>query len=176
MAPEKMSAYMGVLARMVYQDGNLLWANAWKKQLNGTVAGREDSDGYRRIHIPSIGMIGVHRLIFLLHHGFLPEFVDHIDGNPRNNRIENLRAATRHENAWNVKTPRANTSGRKGVYHLKPSGKWQVSIRVNCKLKYIGVFNTFEEACIARDQAEQEFHGEYRRSSESVGDKNEQRI
>ncbi|MBR8343039.1 HNH endonuclease [Burkholderia ambifaria] len=176
MAPEKMSAYMGVLARMVYQDGNLLWANAWKKQLNGTIAGREDSDGYRRIHVPSIGMIGVHRLIFLLHHGFLPEFVDHIDGNPRNNSIENLRAATRHENARNVKTPVTNTSGRKGVYFIKATGKWQVSIRTNDKLKYIGVYASFDEACAARVQAERDYHGEYRRLTEQEEDRHEHQI
>lgn len=163
MQDEKLSAYLRLLDRLRYEDGYLIWVKAYKHALNGTPAGRENSEGYRRIHIPSMGMVGVHRLIFLLHHGYLPEFVDHIDGDPRNNKIENLRAATRHENARNVKTPVTNTSGKKGVYFVKSSGKWQVSIRVNDRLKYIGIYSTFDEAAKARDEAEAEFHGAYRR-------------
>lgn len=172
MQNDKLDTYQKLLARLRYEDGFLIWVKAYKHALNGTPAGRENSEGYRRIHIPSMGMVGVHRLIFLLHHGYLPEFVDHIDGDPRNNRIENLRAATREENARNVKTPSTNTSGKKGVYFLKESGKWQVSIRVNDRLKYIGLFLTFDEAAAARDKAEVEFHGEYRRPTTTMGEAN----
>ena len=75
-----------------YVDGILYWkvqkANAIKI---GQAAGSLDErTGYYRIHINS-KMYKTHRLIFLYHHGYLPNYVDHIDNNRTNNRIENLR-------------------------------------------------------------------------------------
>lgn len=168
MEDEKIVLYQKILERLRYEDGFLIWVNCGNKSFNGTCAGREDSKGYRRIHIHSVGMISIHRLIFLLHFGYLPDFIDHIDGNTRNNRIENLRPATLEENARNAKTPITNTSGRKGVYYHKSYGMWQASIRVNGKLKHIGTFLTFEEACSARIAAEIQYHGEYCRAIPSI--------
>jgi len=65
-------------------------------------------------------------LIFLYHHGYLPKFVDHIDGNKKNNRIENLREATKSQNAMNQKVSTRNTSGIKGVMWHKRDKKWFV--------------------------------------------------
>jgi hypothetical protein len=99
-----------------------------------------------------------------MHHGHMPEFVDHIDGNPTNNIIENLRAATIEQNMQNCKTPVTNTSGFKGVYFHAGIGKYTASIRVNKKLTHIGTFFSMQEAIDARKQAEIEHYGDFRKN------------
>lgn len=150
-----------IAAKVIYKDGALIWIDCNKKSLNGNQAGYEDKDGYRRIGIPSYGMVSVHRLIFFMFNGYFPRFVDHIDGNPRNNKIENLRPATIEQNARNAKTPITNTSGRKGVYWNKSTRKWSAAIRCNDKLRHLGTFDDFNDAVKARESAEKEHHGEY---------------
>ena len=73
---------------------------------------------------------GVHRLIFLWHHGWLPPEVDHKDENPLNNRIENLRAATHSQNLCNRSLASTNTSGVKGVSWAKRQKKWHAQCRI----------------------------------------------
>lgn len=84
----------------------------------------------------------VHRLIFLMHHGYLPEKIDHVDCNKQNNRIENLREATHTQNLMNRPKYRSNTSGYKGVSLHKKTQKWQASIRINGKQNYLGLFDS----------------------------------
>ncbi len=155
--------YEYLAKKVKYIDGVLIWIDCVKASLNGTKAGRPDVNGYLRIHGRSNRMIAVHRLVYYLHHKTIPKIVDHIDGNVSNNRIENLRAATFLGNAQNAKTPVTNTSGRKGVYFVKASKKWQASIRADGKLKYLGIFNSFEEAVSARELGEKLHHGEFSR-------------
>lgn len=73
----------------------------------------------------------LHRLIYQWHHGSVPEMVDHRDGDPSNNRIENLRTCTNGQNQFNSKRKCSNASGHKGVvYHAKCAGKpWQALAR-----------------------------------------------
>jgi hypothetical protein len=61
-----------------------------------------------------------HRIIYILVYGYLSEdsVVDHIDGNPLNNRIGNLRAVTKRTNAQNQRMRRDNKSGVVGVCKL----------------------------------------------------------
>ena len=59
-----------------------------------------------------------------MHHGFLPKIIDHIDGNPSNNNLDNLREASHAENMRNSKIPTSNSSGFKGVYWCKTYKKW----------------------------------------------------
>ena len=49
--------------------------------------------------------------------------IDHIDGNSKNNKIENLREATLSQNCQNQKIRNTNTSGTKGVWFHKQSNK-----------------------------------------------------
>lgn len=88
----------------------------------------------------------VHKLIFLYHYGYFPEFIDHKDGNGLNNHIDNLRAATHFQNMANVKKPVTNKSGYKGVCWHKRKKKWIAQINVNNKKIHIGGFDNPVEA------------------------------
>jgi len=73
--------------------------------------------------------------------------VDHIDGNPLNNQKTNLRLITDSENKQNRQGQNAkNVSGYRNVHWNKRCNKWEVSVKVNNKAKYIGQFDTIEEA------------------------------
>jgi hypothetical protein len=87
--------------------------------------------------------------------------VDHIDGNGLNNQKENLRLATRAENARNCKLQRNNTSGFHGVSYQKQINRWMAYIKVNGKRKYIGVYETKEAAALAYNKAAKQYHGEF---------------
>ena len=59
-------------------------------------------------------------------HGEEPEFIDHINGNPADNRLCNLRSVSAAANQQNSSMQSNNTSGSVGVYKLR-SGGWQKS-------------------------------------------------
>lgn len=107
----------------------------------------------------------VHRLIFLMHYGYLPDEVDHIDMNKSNNRIENLRASDKRSNAWNCTKRSHNTSGYKGVCWSKRNKAWVAQICANGRRRCIGYFHTKEEAHAAYVEAAQQLHGEFARSA-----------
>ena len=107
----------------------------------------------------------VHRIIFLLKEkGLDPDKeVDHIDNNSLNNNPENLRESTHSENMHNSKLPKHNTSGHKGVYWNKNSGKWEVRIRYNNKLYNFGLYEKLEDAIKVAIEARKKLHGEFGR-------------
>jgi HNH endonuclease len=74
------------------------------------------------------------------------EAIDHVDGNPLNNRRSNLRGCTTAENQWNTKLFSTNTSGHRGVSWNKRKKKWSVSIS-------IGMFSSISEAAAAYERA-----------------------
>jgi hypothetical protein len=88
-------------------------------------------------------------------------FVDHIDGNPLNNRRKNLRIATLTQNNQNVGIRPNNTSGFKGVHFHKLAKKYVASIRNQGKSIHLGFFDTPESAHEAYCQAAIRFHGEF---------------
>lgn len=157
----------------VYRDGELLWrerpvhhfVDLWRCRIfNSRQAGKRAgtmTDGYLIVNTAAFGRLSVHRVIFLMHHGYLPEEVDHIDGDPTNNKIENLRPATHAQNMRNVKTSVANRSGRKGVYWHKSLRRWTAGIRVDGKQTSIGAFDSMLDAVAARIAAEREHYGEF---------------
>jgi len=105
----------------------------------------------------------VHRLIAL---SFIPNpynkpFVDHIDKNPLNNNIENLRWVSLSENKMNSTKYKNNTSNQTGVYFRKDKNKWEVKISVNGIKKHIGLFTNFEDAVIARKEQENIHYKEF---------------
>ncbi len=145
------------------EDGNLIWKVSLNRRIKiGDVAGSRNNLGYKRTQIEN-KEYGVHRMIFLYHHGYLTPGmeIDHIDGKRANNRIENLREVTHAQNLLNSKTASNNTSGIKGVY--SHSNKWVVKLSIKGKLKYLGRYTTLEEAKAVVREAREKYHGEYAR-------------
>ena len=152
------------------KDGVLYWK---KKQVglrvsffNTRYADKEvggfDGKGYRRVvYKQGCKSIGVHRIIFLMHHGYLPEVIDHINGMPADNRIENLRAATRQTNNQNSRLARHNTSGVKGVSYSKQNKCWRCSLSFKNKTKEVSGFITKEDAADFMDLWRSIAHGEF---------------
>jgi len=104
----------------------------------------------------------VHRIIWKLAHGFDPPgFVDHVNGNPLDNRLLNLRLATPQENAQNKKPyPGVEIPG---VHQIKKTGRWRAKIQEDGRQRHIGVYETKEDAAAARKQAEERVFGEFAR-------------
>ena len=88
----------------------------------------------------------LHRLIWLWHFGSFPEkHIDHIDGNPSNNRIENLREANNSENMQNQRKARVNNKlGIQGVYQVK--NRFRAVLTTNGKTTHIGYFDNANQA------------------------------
>jgi hypothetical protein len=146
-----------------YKNGELYWKfSLSSKSPKGTIAGTIKHDKYRRIGLNKKPYLA-HRLIFMMHHGYLPEIVDHIDGNRLNNRIENLREATQSQNCQNQKIPTNNTSGYKNVRWNARKKKWFVNIRVNKKDIHIGYFADIELADLVAQEARNKYHGKFAR-------------
>ena len=106
-----------------------------------------------------------HRIIWLLVTGQDPgaAIVDHVDGNPHNNKIQNLRLATFHQNQCNQKRRTDNTSGLKGVTWDKSRGKWVGQIHVKGKHIFLGRHETKEEAYAAYCEAARRLHEDFAR-------------
>ena len=146
-----------------YNDGLLYW----KKKVSdkvcvGSPVGSIKNDGYLRTKINRIDYSN-HRIIFMMHHGYLPKILDHIDGNRLNNKIENLRAASPNENLYNSKKSVINTTGKKGVSWIKKRQRYRVAVLVDKKYKFCGYFKDFELACLVSDEARSKFHKEFAR-------------
>lgn len=121
----------------------------------GSESGSFDSLGYRQILI-DYKQFMVHRVIWLWWYGYIPEnFIDHINGEKADNRIENLREASHSCNLRNAPQYKSNTSGVKGVSFDKSNRKWMVSISLNGRGLVVGRFTTFIEAVCHRYAAEQ---------------------
>lgn len=147
-----------------YRDGFLFWKERIALCLQeGRKAGtRHDKTGYMRIQIQRKQYM-VHRIVFLMHHGYLPKVVDHIDGNRSNNCIENLRAASYSQNSMNSKIGMKNTSGFKNVCWCRFREKWVVSLKLNGKLKRLGYYDDLELADLVATEARDKFFKQYAR-------------
>ena len=132
---------------------------ACKKALIGKPAGYTDRLGYVRIRLRDGKIHKAHRLAWLVTFGENPNCdIDHIDGNPSNNRIENLRKATRSENRQNIRKAHSkNSHGYFGVSKRR-NGRWQVRITVGKVAHHIGTFMTAEAAQDAYVSAKRRLH------------------
>lgn len=139
-----------------YKDGHLFWKKSGKK------AGWIDNHNYEFVGFKG-NQYKSHRLIFLLHHGYLPKYVDHINNNRSDNRIENLREATALQNSWNQKKRITNTSGIKGVGWNKKAQAWGARCMLNYKSYFLGRFKHLEDAENAIKLFRKEHQGEFAR-------------
>ena len=143
-----------------YKDGFLVWKKRSGTKIKvGSTAGWLKDDGY-----VNIGLCGniyfAHRIIFLLHHGYCPDIVDHINRNKSDNRIENLRGVTASQNTCNSGIRVLNKTGVKGV-RITKYGKYEARLGINGKTIQVGTFNTLEAASEALNKIRQKEHGEY---------------
>jgi hypothetical protein len=144
------------------QTGELRWLVDHKNKTrpNG-IAGYIRHDGYRTVGLDG-GDIKAHRIAWALYYGGWPEHrIDHINRNPSDNRIANLRQVTHGQNIANTQS---KIPGRtKGVYWHKQRQCWQSNITISGKKKHLGVFKTAAEAAAAFERASREIYGEFAR-------------
>ena len=144
-----------------YKDGELYWKKTFSKKVKiGSKVGGINSEGYVLIGFNGKRYLA-HRLIFLMHYGYLPKVIDHSDNNKLNNNIKNLRVATKAENGHNSKISKANTSKAKGVSWDKQRKKWVVHISLNCKNKFIGRYEDLELAELVAIEARDKYYGKF---------------
>ncbi len=124
----------------------------WNKRYAGTVAGNQATGKDRKtpsaVNVSVDGkLIKAHRIIWTICNGPIPDGVeiDHIDGNPWNNKLSNLRLASRDNNCHNTRTRKDNRLGIKCVRQTR-SGMFASYIKANGKTIAIGTFSTAEEA------------------------------
>ena len=121
------------------------------------------SDGYFRLYTCGKSYYS-HRLAWFYVYGKFPSnTIDHINGIKTDNRISNLREATRAENIWNIGKTSKNKSGFKGVSFNKSYNKWSAVCTVNNKTNHLGFFITPELASQAYQEFAKKHHGEFAR-------------
>ena len=98
-----------------------------------------------------------HRLAWRIVYGDIPSGmqIDHINRNPSDNRISNLRLVTQSANNMNTKLHGNNTSGIRGVSWHKQIKRWIAELRWNGKKYHIGCYVSKDEAAAARKEAEE---------------------
>ena len=140
----------------------------WRKRPGGGArsdlsAGHVESDqGRRRIGIDG-RVYSAHQLAWFYVTGrWGKPIIDHRDGDGTNNRLNNLRPATRSQNGANSRRPRHNTSGHKGVSPHRR--KWLATIRTNGKKIHLGLFDTPQEAHEAYLKAARKLFGKFARA------------
>jgi len=140
----------------------------WRKRTSNRVtAGSVAGHPCRRDGRLMIGIGGkvylAHRLAWLHVHGTMPKEIDHVDGDPTNNRLNNLRECSHAQNQKNLKRAKHNTSGFKGVHYHRGAGKWRARIQSDGKTKSLGLHQTPEAAHAAYCGAALELHGDFAR-------------
>ena len=156
----------GLLTSILHYDeakGIFVWKVNWSNKAKaGSIAGVANKNGYHYIGIRINGRRNqylVHRLAWFYVYGRWPEEVlDHINGNPRDNRISNLREATRSQNSQSKRVSVKLGSGLRGVNICPRTGRWRARVQIQ-----IGLFDTKEEAARAVDEVLKLHFGEFAR-------------
>ena len=151
------------------ETGALTWrvsTNSFKKGVEaGTSAHNEGYSSYRNVIIFG-NLYKAHRIIWLMQTGDWPKkYIDHIDGNGLNNKLDNLREATPSQNMINQKVRSDSASKVKGVSYDAKRNLWYAYIDVGGKRNHLGRHETLDEAAMVRLQAQRKFHGEFAREA-----------
>ncbi len=147
-----------------YKEGRLYWRvqparNVPARSRAGSLSAM---DKYETVYIKGKRYL-THRLVFLMHKGYLPKRLDHKDGNKLNNCIGNLRECTASQNSMNGKIRTNNKSGLTGVTWNKKYSKWQSWISIDKKLKCLGGFTNIFDAACSRISAQNKHYGAFSR-------------
>ena len=141
-----------------YKDGLLFWKTRKQGRPLSKIAGSVGAGGYLKVNFFGRNYLS-HRIIYEMHKGKIPTgmFVDHIDRNRKNNKIENLRLATKKENNRNN-----SAIGFSFVKDKKQIKKpWQARIRFENKLNHLGYYETIVDARAAYLRARKQLFGEF---------------
>jgi hypothetical protein len=152
-----------LLDRFEYRNGELFYKKSEGCMKKGSKVGTITERGYLRTLIKRKNIL-VHRIVFMMHYGYLPEFLDHIDGNPLNNKIENLRPATHSQNNLNRGKHKRNTSNYKGVTWINRVKKYSARIAINGKRFFLGYFDDPQKAHEAYCEFAQQTQPQYIRT------------
>lgn len=143
--------------------GALTWSKTRSGiNTNNGYAGTLNPNGYTIIKFEG-ELIYAHRIVFLIHHGCIPEEIDHINGEKSDNRIENLRASDKYKNRHNARISVRNKSGVKGVSWCKKTNKWLASVTYMGERHVVGRFSDIENASREVMRKREELHGEFAR-------------
>lgn len=136
-------------------------AARWNSRFAGKQINNKNADGYIQICI--LGKFYMaSRVAWFLVNGEWPDCeIDHINGEVSDNRLINLRQATRSLNCANRSILKSNTSGHKGVGWHKAVNKWVAKIGVDGKEIYLGAFSSKDDAIAAYTTAAQKYFGEF---------------
>lgn len=141
--------------------GQFVWIKPRSRRLKvGDRAGCDMKNGYRKLRFGR--EFYLHQLAWYFVHGEWPVgMVDHINRDPSDNRIENLRVCTPTESNGNRKVRSDSVSGTKGVSWVPDRKKWRARIGAYGRSKTLGYFATEEMAAQAYASAAQSTFGEF---------------
>lgn len=142
---------------------------AWNKKFSGKEAFVGISGGYKQGSAFGMTFLA-HRVAYAIHNKISDfDFIDHINGDRTDNRIQNLRCVSHAENTRNQSLNSRNTSGVNGVSFCKRNGMWCVRVRY----KIIGYYSALSDAAEAREAANIAFgfhanHGKQRALTHTI--------
>lgn len=143
------------------ETGIITWKLSIGRAKAGKIAGNINQYGYIELHFKTKSYLA-HRVAYSLVHGDISDkFIDHINGIRDDNRICNLRAASREENQRNSKRRKDNKTGIKGVQYVERDKHYVATIRNGGKQIALGFFKNIEDAKSAREDAALKLHGEF---------------
>lgn len=154
-------------AEMFKSSQQVAHAASWNSRFSGKLAFTAfDAYGYRIGAIFNV-LHKAHRVAFAIHYGRWPvEQIDHVNGDPADNRIVNIREATNKENQRNRGIRSTNTSGCTGVCWHKLSGKWHARAQgSDGSGKHLGLFDSFDDAVAAREAYASVAYGQFFKTS-----------
>lgn len=147
------------------QGGDLFWKTVHPRKRRNAPAGHKRGRGEIFLQIDG-HRVAAHRVVFAMTHGRWPQGeVDHINGDPGDNRPENLREVTHSENMWNCARNVRNTSGVKGVSWNRLCQKWEAYVEAHGKRVRLGLHDDLEFAALIVAEARARLHGEFARAA-----------
>jgi hypothetical protein len=147
------------------KTGIFTWIKQRGPRVPGDMVTEPQADGYVAIRIDGI-LRRAHQLAWLYMTGeWADKLIDHRDTNRANNVWDNLRLSTPSQNGANSKISKNNTSGWKGVFLNKKTGKWRAMIKVNRIQKSFGSFVNKEDAARAYINGAIQHFGEFARAA-----------
>jgi hypothetical protein len=164
MKPLPDAEFLRTILRYEPETGRIFWKVNRRKNLSGVEAGCVGGTRRYRSITVNKSAYQAHRVAWVLFYGSDPPTqIDHINNDPFDNRIENLRLADNVTNGWNRGRPNTNASGYKGVcWHVRDK-RWAAYIRADGKRHHLGNYDDPASAHAAYATAAAKLHGEFAR-------------